>query len=54
MSESDVAVAAAAIIIAVVESQPERCRHCPRRFWVRLSLVRGRKKYSTEEFMKDL
>ena len=46
----------AAIIIAVVGSQQVRCRRRPRSFWVRPSLVGGRKKYSrpTEEFMKDL
>ncbi|XP_074030781.1 uncharacterized protein [Leptinotarsa decemlineata] len=55
MSDSeDAAVAAAAIIIAVAGSQQDRRRRRPRRFWVRPSLVRSRKKYSTEEFMKDL
>ena len=44
----------AAIIIAVVGSQQVRCRRRPRSFWVRPSLVRSRKKYSTEEFMNDL
>ena len=55
MSDSeDLAVAAAVIIIAVAGIQQGRCRRHPRRFWVRPSLVRGRKKYSTQEFMKDL
>lgn len=55
MSDSeDAAVAAAAIIIGVAGSQQDRRRRRPRRFWVRPSLVQGRKKYSTEEFMKDL
>ena len=44
MSDSeDAAVAATAIIIAVPGSQQDRCRHRPKRFWVRPSLVRGRK-----------
>jgi len=55
MSDSeDVALAAVAIIIAVAASQQNRCRRRPRRFWIRPSLVQGRKKYSTQEFMKDL
>ena len=55
MSDSeDLAVAAAAIITAVAGSQQDRCRRRPRRFWVRPSFVQGRKKYSIEEFMKDL
>ena len=55
MSDSeDAAVAAAAIIIAVAESQQQRCHRRPRRFWVRPSLLRGRKKYSAEEFISDL
>ena len=41
----DAAVAAAVIIIAVAGNQQNRRRR-PRRFWVRPSLVRGRKKYS--------
>lgn len=53
MSDDDDALAAAsaAILIAILGSQKDRR---PRRFWVRPSLVRGRKKYSTEEFMEDL
>ena len=54
MSDSEDVVAAAAIIIAVAGSQQDRCRRRPRRFRVRPSLVRGSKKYSTEEFIKDL
>lgn len=43
MSDSeDIAVVAVAIIIGVVNSQQVR-RRCPRRFWVRPSLVRERK-----------
>lgn len=55
MSDSEnIALAAVAIIIEVVKSQLVRRRRRPRRFWVRPSLVQGRKKYSTDEFMKDL
>ena len=56
MSDSeDVALAADAIIIAVAASQQNRCRRRrTRRFWIRPSLVQGRKKYSTEENMKNL
>ena len=42
-------MAAVAIIIAVAASQQNRCRRRPRRFWIRPSLVQGRKKYSTQE-----
>ena len=44
----------AAIIIAVAESQRQRCSRRPRRFWVRPSLAPGRKKDSREEFIGDL
>ncbi|KAK9884603.1 hypothetical protein WA026_007443 [Henosepilachna vigintioctopunctata] len=47
------AAASAAILIAILGSQKDPNRR-PRRFWVRPSLVRGRKRYSTEEFMRDL
>ena len=50
----DVALAAVAIVIAVAASQQNRCRRPPRRFCIRPSLVQGRKKYSTEENMKNL
>ena len=54
MSDSeDVALAAVAIIIAVAASQQNRCCRRPRRFWIRPSLVQGRIKYSSQEFMKD-
>lgn len=53
MSDSEDAVAAtAAIIIAVVGNQQVHRRE--RRFWVRPSLVRGRKKYDTDQFINDL
>ena len=42
------------IAIIVAASQQNCCHHRPRRFWIRPSLVQGRKKYSTQEYMKDL
>ena len=47
------AAASAAILIAILGSQKDPNRR-PRRFWVRPSLVRGRKKSNTEEFIGDL
>jgi|UniRef100_A0A2S2Q8U9 hypothetical protein len=49
----DIAVVVAAIIIGTVKSQQDRCRRL-RRFWVRISLVHGRQKNSTDEFVNDL
>lgn len=49
----DTAVAAVVIIIVVVVSQQDH-HHRPQRFWVRLSLDRGRKKYNMKDFMKNL
>ena len=55
MSDSeDVALAAVAIIIAVVASHQNRYRRRPRKFWIRPSLVQGRKKYSTQDYMEYL
>lgn len=46
MSDSDdIAMAAVAAEIIIGVSQQDRRRHHPRRFWVRSSLVRGRKNY---------
>jgi hypothetical protein len=42
-----------AIIIGIVKIEQERRRH-PRSFWARPSLIRGRQKNNTDEFMKDL
>lgn len=53
MSDEDIVLAAAGVIIAEVASLSQQKRR-PRRYWIRPSLVHGRKKYSTTEFMKDL
>ncbi|KAG5875721.1 hypothetical protein JTB14_007656 [Gonioctena quinquepunctata] len=52
MSDEDAMVAAAAMILVEVAASQHQRR--PRRFWIRPSLIHGRSKYNTTEFMKDL
>lgn len=53
ISDDDAILAAAAAIIIGVATRQSRCRRS-RRYWVRPSILNGRKKYRTSEFMKDL
>lgn len=51
MSDDDAIVAAAAILVEAAALQHQRR---PSRFWIRPSLIYGKKKYCATEFMKDL
>ncbi|KAG5874694.1 hypothetical protein JTB14_024084 [Gonioctena quinquepunctata] len=54
MSDEDAMVAAAAAAMILVEVAASQHHRRPRRFWIRPSLIHGRSKYNTTEFMKDL
>lgn len=53
LDDEDVALTASAAIIIGFCAFQRRCRR-PRRFWVRPSIVNGRRKYRASDFMKDL
>lgn len=53
VDDDDVALAASAAIIIGFAAFQRRCRR-PRRFWVRPSLINGRRKYRASDFMEDL
>ena len=53
LSDDDVVLAASAAIVIAVAAGEQRARR-PRRFWIRPSILQGRKKYRAREFMKDL
>ncbi|KAG5865334.1 hypothetical protein JTB14_007449 [Gonioctena quinquepunctata] len=54
MSDEDAMVAAAAAAMILVEVAASQHQRRPRRFWIRPSLIHGRSKYNTTQFMKDL
>lgn len=51
--DDDVVLAASAAIVIAVTAGEQRARR-PRRFWIRPSILQGRKKYRAREFMRDL